>query len=79
MKRIFALAAAALVSLGAFAQNGGLDSLMLQTLRQGYTSSPADKAVRNALNAVALNTIAVNAENAAMIDTEFTELMQYAV
>ena len=73
MKRIFALAAAALVSLGAFAQNGGLDSLMLQTIRQGYTSSPADKAVRNALNAVALNTIAVNAENAAMIDTEFSD------
>ncbi len=73
MKRIFALAAAALVSLGSFAQNGGLDSLMLQTIRQGYTSSPADKAVRNALNAVALNTIAVNAENAAMIDTEFSD------
>lgn len=73
MKRIFALAAAALVSLGAFAQNGGLDSLMLQTIRQGYTNSPADKAVRNALNAVALNTIAVNAENAAMIDTEFSD------
>ncbi len=73
MKRIFALAAAALVSLGAFAQNGGLDTLMLQTIRQGYTSSPADKAVRNALNAVALNTIAVNAENAAMIDTEFSD------
>ena len=73
MKRIFALAAAAFVSLGAFAQNGGLDSLMLQTIRHGYTSSPADKAVRNALNAVALNTIAVNAENAAMIDTEFSD------
>jgi bleomycin hydrolase len=73
MKRIFTLAAAALVSLGAFAQNGGLDTLMLQTIRQGYTSSPADKAVRNALNAVALNTIAVNAENAAMIDTEFSD------
>lgn len=34
MKRIFALAAAALVSLGSFAQNGGLDPLMLQTIRQ---------------------------------------------
>ena len=74
MKRILALTAAALVSIGALAQNrGGIDSLVLQTIRKGYSNTSADKAVRNALNAVALNTLAVNAENAAMIDTEFSD------
>ncbi|MBO4610635.1 MAG: C1 family peptidase [Bacteroidales bacterium] len=74
MKRLIALAAAVVISAGAFAQNnGGIDSLMLQTIRKGYAGTPADKAVRNALNAAALNTLAVNAENAAMIDTEFSD------
>ena len=67
MKLLTTLVALAIVG------GGGIDSQMLQALRDGYSSTPADKAVRNALNAVALNTLAVNAENAAMIDTEFSD------
>ena len=73
MKRLIALVAAAFFCAAAFAQNGGIDSLMLHTIRQGYANTAADKAVRNALNAASLNTLAVNAENMAMIDTDFSD------
>ena len=74
MKRLTIALAALLSCAVAFAQSeGGISADMLSQIRKGYTASPADKAVRNALNAASLNTLAVNAENAAMIDTQFSD------
>lgn len=49
---------------------------MLAELRSGYKASSSDKAVRNALNGTSINTLALNAENAAMIDTHFSDRVQ---
>lgn len=55
----------------ASAQN--LSPEVLSAVAQGYQGTSADKALRNALNTTAINTLAINAENAAMIDTEFSD------
>lgn len=49
---------------------------MLAELRSGYKASSSDKAVRNALNGTSINTLALNAENAAMMDTHFSDRVQ---
>ena len=49
---------------------------MLAELRSGYKASSSDKAVRNALNSTSINTLALNAENAAMMDTHFSDRVQ---
>ncbi|MBR1573300.1 MAG: C1 family peptidase [Bacteroidales bacterium] len=69
MKRIFATAASLLLAAGAFAQ--GIDEGMLRQLAEGYT--PADKALRNALNQTSMSVLAANAEASAMIDTHFSD------
>ena len=46
---------------------------MLSEISRGYAGTPADKALRNALNTAPITTLSANAENAAMIDTEFTD------
>jgi len=51
---------------------GGIDDAMLQRIRQGYTATAAQKAVKNALSQNSIAVLAVNAENAAMPDTHFT-------
>ena len=74
MKRILTLAALLLAALpGAIAQNGGLSEEILSEIRTGYQGTPADKAVRNALNTTPMATLAANAENVAMIDTHFSD------
>lgn len=78
-KRTFILASALLVlcGTGAFAQkqskNGGISAEMLTEIRKGYEGTASDKAVRNALNAAAINVLAANSENIAMIDTHFSD------
>ena len=78
-KRTLILAAAlvALSGVSAFAQkttkNGGISSEMLTEIRKGYEGTASDKAIRNALNAAAINVLAANAENIAMIDTHFSD------
>lgn len=63
-----------LVSCAAFAQNSGsISPEMLGEISKAYKGDAADKAIRNALNTTAINTLALNAENAAMIDTEFSD------
>lgn len=63
-KRTFILASAFLVlcGTGAFAQkqskNGGISAEMLTEIRKGYEGTASDKAVRNALNAAAINVLA---------------------
>ena len=72
MKRIITIALA-FASICAFAQNGGITAEMMQEISKGYEGTAADKAIRNALNTTSFTVLAENAENAAMIDTEFTD------
>lgn len=74
MKRhILTLGVAAIAALGAMAQTpgGGIDSLMMQRLRAGYTPTAADKALRNALNGSDLDKLALNAK-AVSVDNNFS-------
>ena len=78
-KRTFILAAALMVlsGTGVSAQkqskNGGISAEMLTEIRKGYEGTASDKAIRNALNADAINVLATNAGNMAMIDTHFSD------
>ena len=66
--------ALALLSIGAAAQqNGGITPGMLTEIQKGYEGTAADKAIRNALNTTSVTVLAENADNMAMIDTEFTD------
>ena len=71
--------AALLLSLTAFAQertvspDGGISPQMMQEISRGYAGTPADKAIRNALNTTPIGTLAANAEKLAMIDTHFSD------
>lgn len=74
MKRIITLALA-LVSVGTLSaqqDKGGITETMMQEIRQGYTASQADKAAHNALAQNPIAELAVNADNLAMIDTNFS-------
>ena len=63
-----------LVSIGAAAQqNGGITAEMLTEIQKGYEGNAADKAIRNALNTTPVTVLAENAENMAMINTDFTD------
>ena len=76
MKRIAILLAAALTGLQLSAQNpqGGISAELLQQISaRGYQGDAADKALRNALNAASIPTLAASAENLAMIDTHFSD------
>ena len=78
MRKIFLLAAvAALLPASVSAQtasDGGITPEVLSRISKGYTGSPSDKAIRNALAGTAVNVLAANSENAAMIDTHFSDL-----
>ena len=77
MKKIFMTMAAALVALTAAAQQpaaqGGLSAENLSEIAESYRNTPSDKAIRNALAGTSIATLAVNSENAAMIDTHFSD------
>ena len=77
MKRIIA-AAVLTVAMSVQAQNnnGGISAEMLDEIRNGYSDTPAEKAVRNALAGQSIAVLAVNADNAAMIDTHFSNRVQ---
>ena len=66
--------AVALSALGVSAQtpNGGIDAKMLDAIRQGYTNSSAERAVKNALAKGDIATLATNSDNLAMCDTHFS-------
>lgn len=72
MKKLFLLLAV-IWSVPVIAQNGGISADMLSRIRQGYTDTPAEKAVKNALAGQAISALAVNADNLAMIDTHFSD------
>ena len=75
-RRILAAAAAALlIASGMSAQTagGGISADMLKEISKGYAGTPADKALRNALNTTSITVLAENADNIAMIDTHFSD------
>lgn len=81
MKRIIIAAALAALFIGrqAMAQqpagspDGGISAEMLEQISKGYEGNASDKALRNALAVAPISTLAINAENAAMIDTHFSD------
>ena len=74
MKKTLTLLALALLCIGASAQpKGSITPDMLAQIRKGYEGTSADKAIRNALNTTSITVLSANAENAAMIDTEFSD------
>ncbi len=75
MKKLFfcaALLVAGIFEISAQASNGGISNEMLARIRQSYTGSAEQKAVRNALASNSIATLAMNSENLAMIDTHFS-------
>ncbi|MGM9764218.1 MAG: C1 family peptidase [Candidatus Cryptobacteroides sp.] len=79
LRRIVMLAAVVLPCFGLSAQEkageaqGGISQEMLAEISKGYMGDASDKAIRNALAGTSIATLAVNAENAAMIDTHFSD------
>ena len=55
---------------------GGISSELLAEISKGYEGNAADKAIRNALATTPIATLAMNAENAAMIDTHFSDIVR---
>ena len=78
MKKTLLISASLLLCAVAFAQKpagdpkGGISAQMLKEISAAYEGNAADKALRNALNSTAINTLAVSADNLAMIDTHFS-------
>jgi len=73
MKRIFAIALVLVSVCAAAQQKGSITPDMLKEIEKGYAGSAADKAIRNALNTTSVSVLTANAENAAMIDTDFSD------
>ena len=53
-------------------KNGGISEEMMGRIRQDYTASAEQKAIKNALASNSIATLAINAENLTMCDTHFT-------
>ena len=51
---------------------GGITEDMMREIRTGYTDSAAERAARNALAFNSISELATNADNLAMIDTNFS-------
>ena len=81
MKKLVLTAALAAMCAGfnAYAQQpagapeGGISAEMLAKISDRYEGAASDKALRNALATTSISTLAMNAENAAMIDTHFSD------
>ncbi|MCQ2144068.1 MAG: aminopeptidase, partial [Bacteroidales bacterium] len=67
------LAGAASVSALAQDPKGGLGEKELREISAGYWDTPGDKAIKNALATTSIATLAVNSDNAAMMDTHFSD------
>ena len=73
MKRILIIALALASVCATAQQKGSITPEMLGQIEQGYAGTASDKAIRNALNTASVAVLAANADNAAMIDTEFSD------
>ena len=78
MKKLFLtlLLLAGTLSVSAQTKGGGISEDMLARLRQSYTATPAQKAVKNALASTSMATLAINSENLAMMDTHFSHRVE---
>ena len=74
MKRLITLAVAVMAIGTATAQQdkGGITPEMMQQIRTGQTNSAAERAARNAMAFNSISELATNADNLAMIDTNFS-------
>ena len=52
---------------------GGISSEMIERIRTSWKATPSDKALKNALAGTSIATLAINSDNAAMIDTHFSD------
>lgn len=52
---------------------GGISSEMMERIRTSWKATPSDKALKNALAGTSIATLAINSDNAAMIDTHFSD------
>ena len=80
MKRIFLTAAMAAFFMGSLwaqepagAPEGGISAELLEEISKSYEHDADDRAIRNALAGTSIATLAINAENASMIDTHFSD------
>ncbi len=73
MKRILIIALALASVCATAQQKGSITPEMLGQIEQGYAGTASDKAIRNALNTASVTVLAASADNAAMIDTEFSD------
>ena len=76
MKKLFLTAVFAACSafvLSAQQPTGGLSPEMLEKISATYEDNAYDRAISNALAGTSIATLAVNADNAAMIDTHFSD------
>lgn len=78
MKKIFltlalAVCASGLASAQKPAADGGISPEMLAQISATYEDNGYDKAISNALAGTSIATLAINADNAAMIDTHFSD------
>ncbi|MBR5498725.1 MAG: C1 family peptidase [Bacteroidales bacterium] len=76
MKKLFltsVLAALSAFVLSAQQPAGGLSPEMLEQISSTYEDNAYDKAISNALAGTSIATLAINADNAAMIDTHFSD------
>ena len=80
MKKIFLTAALAVFApffasaqQPAASHDGGISAKMLAQISEAYEDNPYDKAISNALAGTSIAKLAINADNAAMIDTHFSD------
>ena len=81
MNRLFTILTVSVLALSggtSYAQeckDGGITPELLSRISEGYAGTPEQKAIRNALAANPLSALAVNAENLAMMDTHFSDVI----
>jgi len=72
MKKIIILSLACLFSFMGFSQNDGINSQMLEKIKQGYTKTAQNKALRNAIANNSIDKLVVNLDNQANYNTYFS-------
>ncbi|MBR6054293.1 MAG: C1 family peptidase [Bacteroidales bacterium] len=72
-KTLLLLAVLAGFTAAAQTPGGGISAELLSELSASFENNASDKAIRNALNSTPINTLALSAENLAMIDTHFSD------
>lgn len=81
MNKLFTILTVSVLALAggtSYAQeckDGGITPELLSRISEGYAGTPEQKAIRNALATNPLSALAVNAENLAMMDTHFSDVV----